>query len=98
MGTISQVLEDPDEDAPRAAPARLEEQERQAKFEEALKAMGTPGFTEGDRVKFEQLARSYGDVLKIKDIDESLKEQARDAIQNVEQDGGGQPATLPESK
>ena len=28
---------------------------------------------------------SYGAVLKIKDIDESLKEQARDAIQNVEQ-------------
>jgi predicted Zn-dependent protease len=41
---------------------------------------------------------SYGDVLKLKNIDESLKEQARDAIQNVEQDGGGQPATRPESK
>jgi hypothetical protein len=41
---------------------------------------------------------SYGDVLKLKNIDESLKEQARDAIQNVEQDGGGQPAARPESK
>jgi tetratricopeptide (TPR) repeat protein len=41
---------------------------------------------------------SYGAVLKLKGIDDSLKEQARDAIQNVEQDGGGQPATRPESK
>ena len=29
---------------------------------------------------------SYGTVLKIKDIDDSLKKQARDAIQNVESD------------
>jgi tetratricopeptide (TPR) repeat protein len=42
---------------------------------------------------------SYGAVLKLKEIDDSLKEQARDAIQNVEQEAGtGQPATRPESK
>ena len=64
VGTISQVLDDPDEDAPRAAPARLDDQVRQAKFDEALKSMETPGFTGENRVKFEELARSYGDVLK----------------------------------
>jgi hypothetical protein len=31
---------------------------------------------------------SYGGVLRLKNIDESLKEQARDAIQNVESGPG----------
>lgn len=38
---------------------------------------------------------SYGTVLKIKDIDDSLKKQARDAIQNVE--SGPRKQLAPES-
>ena len=64
IGTISQLFDDPDDDTPRAAPARLDDAVRQSKFEEALKEMQTPGFQGGDRAKFEVLARSYGDVLK----------------------------------
>lgn len=41
---------------------------------------------------------SYSSVLKLKNIDESLKDQARDAIKNAEQGSGGQLTTRPESK
>ena len=41
---------------------------------------------------------SYGAVLKLKDIDGSLKEHALDAMRNAEQHDAGQPAPRPELK